>query len=109
MPAVSGDRFSSQNMSDCLFCAEEGRRFRTQRQCAECARPLCLVCRPLVPGQPFLCPDCGGGPREDALHHPAASIDRIAAAGKDVPFWLEIVRERLTVSKVDAEELIVPE
>src|SRR3954452_16178539 len=110
MPAVTGDRFSSQNMQDCAFCPEEGRRFRTMRQCVQCGRALCLVCRPEVPGQPFLCPDCGGGPPEDALHHPAVCIERIAGRGQAVPFWLEVLQERLALLPVpEPEEIIVPE
>jgi hypothetical protein len=110
MPAVTGDRFSSQNMSDCLFCPPEGRRFRTTRQCSACSRALCLVCRPEVPGQPYLCPPCGGGPVEDAIHQPGACIERIRAAELPVPFWLEVHQERLAaVPAAEAGDLIVPE
>lgn len=111
MPQVTGDRFSSQNMADCAFCRPEGRRFRTTRQCAGCSRPLCLVCRVWVPQEPFLCPDCGGGDLEDALHAPAASVARLAANGHAVPFWLSTVQEQIQVSVSPAEidEMIVPE
>src|SRR5262249_31354162 len=110
MPAVTGDRFSSQNLSDCAFCVPLGRQFRTQRQCSGCSRPLCLVCRPAVPGQPLLCPECGGGPPEAAIQNPTACIDRITAAGQAVPFWLEVLRERLALAGATAaEEMIVPE
>ena len=110
MPAVTGDRFSSQNMHDCAFCPEEGRRFRTTRQCVECGSALCLVCRPEVPGQPFRCPNCGGGPPADALHRPEVCIQRLTAAGQTVPFWLEVLKERLALlPAAEADEIIVPE
>ena len=111
MPQVTGDRFSSSSMSDCVFCLPEGRRFRTQRQCRDCGKALCLVCRPEVPGVPFLCPDCGGGPREDAIHAPGATITRIQSAGHKVPYWLLVLQERLEiVTDVEKlEEEIVPE
>jgi hypothetical protein len=112
MPRVSGDRFSSQNLSDCAFCPPGGRQFRTPRQCAACARALCLVCRPEVPGTPFLCPECGGGPREDTLRQPERAIARIREAGHAVPFWLTALHEGMATPSelpTDAEELIVPE
>ena len=110
MPRVSGDRFSSQNLSDCAFCPPEGRRFRTARQCSGCSRALCLVCRPEIPGSAFLCPECGGGPREDTLHQPAATITRLREAGVTVPFWLVTLEARLAVTKdPDADEILVPE
>jgi len=110
MPAVSGDRFSSQNMADCHFCPPDGRRFRTARQCTECRKALCLVCRPAHPKVPFLCPDCGGGAPENALKQPAACIDRITQAGHEAPYWLVVVKERLGVlPPAEAEQLIVPE
>ena len=110
MPQVSGDRFSSQNMSDCQFCPPENRRFRTARQCSKCSRPLCLVCRPHVPQADYLCPECGGGAVEDAIHAPEAAIERISAAGHPVPYWLCILRERMAVAPARAvDELIVPE
>ncbi len=110
MPSVSGDRFSSSNMSDCSFCHPEGRRFRTQRQCSECGKPLCLVCRPEVPGTPFLCPECGGGPCDDAIHQPDAVVARIQGAGHPVPFWLTLISERLHQTSVETVEAeIVPE
>ena len=110
MPQVSGDRFSSQNMADCDFCSPEGRSFRTTRQCEGCTRPLCIVCRPAAPQAPYLCPECGGGPREDAIHRPEVSIARFQEAGQTVPFWLTVLRERMAAAQVrDAEELIVPE
>jgi hypothetical protein len=109
MPAPAGDRFSSQNMSDCEFCPPDGRRFRTQRQCVRCNRNLCIVCRPCVPGVEFLCPDCGGGPAEDTLHHPDKTIERLTSAGVTVPFWLCLLRDRMTVGNLEADEVIVPE
>jgi hypothetical protein len=63
-----------------------------------------------VPGQPFLCPDCGGGPPGDAIRRPADCIERIQAAGHSVPFWLEVLRARLEIPGAPpAEEIIVPE
>ncbi|MFN3652064.1 MAG: hypothetical protein ACK47B_21010 [Armatimonadota bacterium] len=110
MPSSTGERFSSASMADCAFCPSDGRRFRTARQCAGCSRALCLNCRPEIPGKPYLCPDCGGGPREDALHVPAASITRLEAAGERVPYWLLVAREALaSKGPVEAEELIIPE
>ena len=110
MPQVTGDRFSSQNMSDCEFCPPDGRRFRTTRQCTNCSRFLCLVCRPWVPKVPFLCPDCGGGPSEDAIHQPARAIERLEKAGQTAPYWLVVLRERTGTAKPEeAEALIVPE
>lgn len=110
MPSVTGDRFSSQSMSDCEFCPADGRRFRTARQCAECGKPLCLVCRPVVSGVSFLCPTCGGGPRENSLLEPSLVIERISAAGHTTPFWLTIAHEQITLAVgTQAEELIVPE
>ena len=110
MPQVSGDRFSSQNMSDCEFCAPGGRRFRTTRQCSTCGKPLCLVCRPALPGTAFLCPDCGGGAVEDALHQPQQVIDRLTSSGVTVPFWLSVAVEQIrTHPQETIEELIVPE
>jgi hypothetical protein len=110
MPAVTGDRFSSQTMSDCQFCPAQGRGFRTTRQCAGCARYLCIVCRPNVPQVPFLCPECGGGPREDAIHAPGASLERIQAAGQVAPYWLVLLQERVGVAPAgDVEALLVPE
>jgi len=110
MPRVTGDRFSSQNMSDCEFCLPDGRRFRTTRQCARCSRALCIVCRPWSPAAEFLCPECGGGPREDGLHAPADAIQKLETAGLPIPFWLLVVQERTRgaePAKVDEE--IVPE
>ena len=110
MPQVTGDRFSSQNMSDCSFCPPDGRRFRTTRQCATCSRPLCLACRPHVPQVPYLCPECGGGPAEAAIQAPEAAIQRISAQGHVVPFWLAVMQERQAAAPAqEAEELIVPE
>src|SRR5436853_489570 len=110
MPALSGDRFSSQNMSDCEFCSPDGRRFRTTRQCSKCSRFLCLACRPHVPQQPLLCPDCGGGPRDNVFAAPAAVIERIEKAGQTVPFWLVVLRERTAALPPEqAEELVIPE
>lgn len=110
MPRPPLDRFTSQSMSDCEFCSPEGRRFRTQRQCSVCSRHLCLVCRPWVPQAAYLCPDCGGGTREDALHEPGASIERLTAAGLNAPFWLLLMQDRLSASKAaSVDEEIVPE
>ena len=110
MPAVTGDRFSSQNMADCPFCPAGGRQFRTGRQCAECGKPLCLICRPEVPKQPFLCPDCGGGPVEDAIHAPGPAIERIRTAGQPIPYWLTLLQQRIQVTSPEAvENEIVPE
>lgn len=110
MPKATGDRFSSQTMADCVFCPPEGRRFRTARQCAECGRPLCLVCRPAVPAIAYLCPDCGGGHPENALHAPAVVIERLTGAGYTAPFWLTVARDQIRLSSDEnAEELIVPE
>jgi len=110
MPQSTGDRFSSQNMSDCGFCPAEGRRFRTTRQCNQCGRPLCLSCRPEVPEVSYLCPECGGGPSEDAIHHPEQAIGKIQAGGRAAPYWLLVLHERLAAAPVpDADELIAPE
>ena len=109
MPAPAGDRFSSQNMSDCEFCPPGGRRFRTQRQCSGCGRYLCIVCRPCIPAVAFLCPDCGGGPAEDTLHHPDRTIERLKTEGVTVPFWLGLLHERMTTGKIEADEVMVPE
>lgn len=110
MPAVTGDRFSSQNMANCHFCPAGGRQFRTGRVCAECGKALCLICRPEVPRQPFLCPDCGGGPVEDAIHTPGRAIERIRASGQPVPYWLTLIQERIQVSSPEVvENEIVPE
>jgi hypothetical protein len=110
MPTVSGDRFSSQNMADCEFCPPEGRRFRTARQCAKCSRYLCLVCRPYVPQRSVLCPDCGGGPCDNAFMAPAAAVERITAAGLTAPFWLTVLQERIgAAAAAEVEELIIPE
>jgi hypothetical protein len=110
MPRVSGDRFSSQNMSDCDFCPAEGRRFRTMRQCSGCGKYLCLVCRPQVPAAAVLCPECGGGACENALQQPGAAILRLTEAGHTAPFWLLMVEERLAlVATKDPDEIIVPE
>jgi hypothetical protein len=109
MPAA-GERFSSASMADCEFCPRDGRRFRTTRQCSSCGRFLCIVCRPQVPQIAVLCPDCGGGARDDALHQPEAAIQRISEAGYTVPFWLIVIQERLAkLPSKDPEELIVPE
>jgi hypothetical protein len=114
MPRVTGDRFSSQNMADCEFCHPgedgSGRRFRTTRQCAGCGKYLCLLCRPWVPQVEFLCPDCGGGPRDNAIHDPAAAVKRLQDSGHTAPYWLLVLHERAQVSSVEvlAEE-IVPE
>jgi hypothetical protein len=112
MPAVRGAHFTSQSMADCAFCptSEGGRGFRTSRQCAGCNRPLCLVCRPQIAHVPYLCPDCGGGPLDNALRDPGACIERLKAAGHTVPYWLSVIHERLAAMPVpEAEELIVPE
>lgn len=115
MPAVSGDRFSAQSFADCAFCPADRRRFRTARTCGQCGKPLCLVCRPAIPNQPFLCPECSGGAVEDTLHNPAATAERLAGAGIVVPTWLIILRDQAAVraAKADVaaavEELIVPE
>jgi len=108
MPAP--DRFSSQNMADCEFCPRDGRRFRTARQCAQCGKALCIVCRPQVPQIAFLCPECGGGPRDDALKDPGAVIRRLTDGGLTPPYWLVLLEERLAATPSrDAEEIIVPE
>ena len=109
MPRVTGDRFSSQNLADCSFCPDEGRRFRTVHRCEGCARHLCLACRPWIPDAPFRCPDCGGGGVEMALAAPQAALDRITAAGRAAPFWLLVHNERLAASGRGAEEEVVPE
>ena len=109
MPAASGDRFSGQNLSDCAFCPPADRQFRTQRQCSGCAKPLCLVCRPEVPGTPYRCPECGGGAVEDTLHTPDAAVRRIQEAGAKPPFWLTLLVEHTAASRMAAEEVIVPE
>jgi hypothetical protein len=110
MPPLRGDRFSSQSMSDCAFCPPDGRRYRTTRQCAGCSQPLCLVCRPDIPGVAYLCPDCGGGACENAIAEPAAVLARLTAAGQTPPYWLVLHHERLTAAQAPvAEELIVPE
>jgi hypothetical protein len=109
MPQVSGDRFSSFNMADCAFCPEHGRRFRTGRLCAQCSKPLCIVCRPWIPQQPYLCPECGGGPAEDALHAPQAAIARIEASGQTAPFWLKVLEARTAQKHEDPDEIVVPE
>jgi hypothetical protein len=110
MPAASGERFSSQSMSDCEFCPPERRGFRTTRQCSGCSRFLCLVCRPALPQVPFLCPECGGGALEDAMGSPGACIERLSGAGRTVPFWLHVLHRRMAAAaKPDAEELLVPE
>jgi hypothetical protein len=110
MPQVSGDRFSSQNMSDCAFCPADGRRFRTTRQCSACGKALCLVCRPALPGTAFVCPDCGGGEAEYALLRPQLVIERLTAAGVTVPFWLSVAVEQISTHPTESvEELIVPE
>lgn len=110
MPQVSGDRFSSQSMSDCDFCPSDGRRFRTARQCATCGKALCLVCRPALPGTAFLCPDCGGGGVENALHQPQLVIDRLKASELTIPYWLSIAVEQMQSHPQETiEELIVPE
>lgn len=97
-------------MADCGFCPPAGRRFRTPRQCSACSRSLCLVCRPEIPGQPFLCPDCGGGPVEDALHRAGECIARLTAAGQTIPFWLEVLHTEAAAAPVEGvDELIVPE
>ena len=45
-----------------------------------------------------------------AINAPAASIEKIAAGGHPVPFWLEVLRERTEHAGPGAgEELIVPE
>jgi hypothetical protein len=109
MPSPSGPHFTSGNLLDCEFCPPAGRRFRTIRQCSGCGKALCLVCRPEVPGTPFLCPDCGGEPPADAIRRPAAAVERIRAAGHTVPFWLTVLHERSLTVTVETEELIVPE
>jgi len=110
MAQVSGDRFSSQNMSDCEFCPPDGRRFRTMRQCSACGKALCLVCRPALAGTAYVCPECGGGVAEDALHRPQQVIERLTASGVTVPFWLSIAVEQLRTHPTESiEELIVPE
>jgi hypothetical protein len=110
MAQVYGDRISSQNMADCEFCPPDGRRFRTMRQCAGCSKPLCLVCRPALPAVSFLCPDCGGGAVENALHAPHAVVERLTSAGQTVPYWLTVAIEQIgRAPKEDVEELIVPE
>jgi hypothetical protein len=112
MPATRGDHFTSQTMADCAFCptSDSGRGFRTARQCAGCNRPLCVVCRPQVAQTAFLCPDCGGGPLDNALNDPAGCIARLQAAGHTIPYWLIVVQERLAAMPVpEVEELIVPE
>ncbi len=110
MPAAApSDRFSGQNMADCGFCPPTGRRFRTQRQCGGCSQPLCLVCRPEVPGQPFRCPDCGGGSVEDALHMPSEAIARIQGTGAPVPFWLTLLQERMQTAAASVDDAVIPE
>ena len=109
MPQVTGDRFTSANMADCTFCPPAGRRFRTGRICGNCSRPLCIVCRPWVPQQPYLCPECGGGPAQDALHAPGAAIRRLEDAGLTVPYWLRVLDERTVRKNEDPDEIVVPE
>lgn len=110
MPQVSGDRFTSQSMSDCDFCPSDGRRFRTARQCATCSKALCLVCRPALPGTAFLCPDCGGGIVENSLLHPQQVIERLTTTGVTVPYWLSVAVEQIQGHPQETiEELIVPE
>ncbi|MCC2669183.1 MAG: hypothetical protein K0Q72_1654 [Armatimonadetes bacterium] len=109
MPPPNADRFSSQNMSDCEFCPPDGRRFRTMRQCSGCSKALCLVCRPALPALAFLCPECGGGEVENALHAPAAVIERLQAAGHTVPYWLLVAAAQGGPAGNEiAEELIIP-
>lgn len=105
--AAPSDRFSSQNMMDCGFCSvrDDTRRFRTQRQCSGCGKPLCLVCRAHVPRAPFLCPDCGGGPPDDALRNPGGVRQRLEAAGFSPPYWLLVVEERIEL--VTEDELAI--
>lgn len=109
MPQVSGARFTVYNLADCEFCPSDRRRFRTGRVCGQCSRPLCVVCRPFVPQQPYLCPDCGGGPVEDPLHAPEASIQLREAAGVLIPYWLCVLRDRTVKKAEDPDETIVPE
>src|SRR5579862_3964635 len=109
MPQFTGDRFSSQSMADCAFCAADGRRYRTTRQCAGCGKPLCLVCRPWVPQVRFLCPECGGGPLANAVEAPQAAIDDLVIAGFTPPYWLLVLQEQSARRKETAEELVVPE
>jgi hypothetical protein len=109
MPQVTGDRFTSANMENCPFCPQQGRRFRTGRVCGNCSKPLCIVCRVWIPQQPYLCPECGGGPAEDALQSPTAAIQRIEADGHTVPFWLRILEERVARKNEDPDEIVVPE
>lgn len=115
MPAVSGDRFSAQSFADCVFCPAGRRGFRTARSCGQCGKPLCLVCRPAIPNQPFLCPECNGGAVEDTLHNPAATADRLTSAGITTPTWLIVLRDQAAARAAQAsvavavEELIVPE
>jgi hypothetical protein len=97
-------------MSDCDFCPSDGRRFRTARQCSACNKALCLVCRPALPGTAFLCPDCGGGTPENALHQPQLVIDRLTASSITIPYWLTIAVEQMQSHPQETlEELIVPE
>jgi hypothetical protein len=109
MPQASGARFSGQSFTDCAFCPPGRRRFRTARQCDRCARPLCLVCRPMLPAHPYLCPECGGGPIEDTLHDPASAVARISAQGVTPPAWLLLLRDQAAARHTDPEELVVPE
>ena len=96
-------------MADCAFCPPDARRFRTARQCANCGTALCLVCRPAIPAIPFLCPNCGGGERENTLKDPARTIARLQAAGLTVPYWLEILQLRITAEKVKVDDELIPE
>ena len=109
MPQVTGDRFSIYNMADCEFCPVDRRKFRTGRVCGVCSRPLCVVCRPFVPNQDYVCPDCGGGPVEDPLHAPDASIHLREAAGIPVPYWLSVLRDRAVKKHENPDETLVPE
>ena len=106
MLSYGGDRFSGQNLEDCAFCPEGGRRFRTSRHCARCGRALCMSCRVPIVGIPSRCPDCSGTPRDDALGCPDRAAVRLQEEGCEAPFWLQTAA---TAAQESADELAIPE
>ncbi len=98
------ERFSGQNLADCPFCPPGGRQFRTARLCSGCGQPLCLSCRPDIPGVPSRCPDCGGGGAEEALREPGRALERLAAAGLNPPLWLTLLRDRAGTAETPIPE-----